>query len=257
MTTNYVKQKLLDNKISIGTMIFESNTPGIAKILETTGAEFALYDMEHTGIGIESIRQLMSYNRGLNIVPLVRVPEAKYAYMARVLDAGAKGLMIPFVETKEQVEEIIAATKYYPVGKRGAVFGLAHDDFITGDIVQKMQAINEDTLLIVQIETEKAVDNIEEIVSTEGVDVAFVGNMDLSHSMGIPGQMDHPRLIEAMEKVADACAKYGKAAGCIVPHPEAALRWINKGYRFISLSGDVWLLQYALKKGINEIKEQL
>lgn len=254
---NPVKQKLLQNEVSIGTMIFESNTPGIAQALEVTGAEFALYDMEHTGIGIESIRQLMSYNRGLDIVPLVRVPDAQYTYMARVLDVGAKGIMVPFVNTKEQAEAVVKATKYYPLGERGTVFGLAHDNFINGEIVEKMKKINDETLIIVQIETEEAMENLEEIVSTEGVDVAFVGSLDLSQSMGIPGEMQHPKLIEAMERIVEVCDKYNKAAGCIVTNPTAAVHWIKKGYRFVSMSGDVWLMQYALKKSINEIKEQI
>src|SRR5699024_6433812 len=147
--------------------------------------------MEHTGIGIDSIRQLMSYNRGVDITPIVRVPEAQYSYMAGVLDAGAKGLMIPFVNTKEDAEAVIEATKYYPQGKRGAVFGVAHDDYTFGDVAEKTKRLNDETLIIVQIETVEALENIEEIVATEGVDIAFVGNMDLSHSMGIPGQMDH------------------------------------------------------------------
>lgn len=254
---NEVKRKLANGELTIGTMIFESNTPGIAPIIAAAGAEFALYDMEHTGIGIESVRQLMSYNRGVDIVPIVRVPSAEYTYMARVLDVGAKGIMVPFVNTKEQAEQVVKATKYYPLGERGVVFGLAHDDFTGGPIAEKMKEKNDDTLIIVQIETEEAMENLEAIASTEGIDVLFIGSIDLSQSMGIPGELDHPRIVAAMERVVEVCDKYGKAAGCIVMTPKAAADWIKKGYRFVSISGDVWLLQYALKKSIKEIKEQL
>lgn len=257
MRKNTVKEKLAAGDIAIGTMVFESNTPGIASIIEQTGAEFIIYDMEHSGIGIDSVRQLMSYNRGLDVLPLVRVPDTKYAYMARTLDVGAMGLMIPLVESKEQVQQIIDATKYYPQGKRGTAFNIAHDDFMPGDPSEKMERSNDETLIFAQIETAKAVENLEEIVSTDGVDVAFVGHFDLSQSMGIPGQINHPRMVEAMERVAQVCEKYGKTAGRMVTDVDSAVEWMNKGYRCIAYSGDIWLLQSALSQGISDIKKRI
>ncbi|NEU32024.1 aldolase [bacterium LRH843] len=257
MATNTVKERLAAGEVAIGTMVFEFNTPGIASILDQTGADFIIYDMEHGGIGIESVRQLMSYNRGVDIMPVVRVPDTEYAYMARTLDIGAKGIMIPLVDTKEQAQQIIDATKYYPLGKRGTAFGIAHDQFKPGNVVEKMKASNDNTLIIAQIETIESLENIEEIVSTEGVDVAFIGALDLSQSMGIPGQLDHPRVVEAMEHVAAVCEKYNKAAGTFVLSEEAAVTWIKKGYRCIAYSGDIWLYQNAVSQGISNIKKRI
>lgn len=254
MKRNHVKEALTAGETAIGTMVFEFNTPGVAAILEQTGSDFVIYDMEHSGIGMESMRQLMSYNRGASILPFVRVPDSQYSHLSRILDIGALGLMIPFVETKEQAERIIDATKYGPLGKRGTAFSLAHDDFIGGDISEKMKRSNQETLIIAQIENETGLSNVEEITATEGVDVVFVGNLDLSQSMGISGQYDHPRLLQAMEHVVEVCEKHGKAAGCFVADVEAAIHWKEKGYRFIAYSGDVWLYQQAVKQGIATIR---
>jgi 2-dehydro-3-deoxyglucarate aldolase/4-hydroxy-2-oxoheptanedioate aldolase len=253
MRENSVKRKLRAGEIALGTFVMEFGTPGIAGILEQTGAEFVVYDMEHSGFGTDTVRQLMSYNRGLRIVPFVRVPDTRYHFMARALDAGAKGVMIPLVETKEQAREIVRSCKYAPLGERGTTAGVAHDDFSSGDLAEKMRQANAETLVIAQIESETGVQNIEEIISAEGIDVAWVGHNDLSVSMGIPGQVSHPRVVAAMERVAEACRKHGKTAGRLVPDVESALTWIEKGYRCLAYSNDIRLLQTALKQGISEI----
>ncbi len=254
MQENPVKRKLQAGETVLGTFVMEFDTPGIASILEQTGAEFVVYDMEHSGFGTDTVRRLMSYNRGLGIVPFVRVPDTRYHFMARALDAGAKGIMVPLVETGGQVREIVRSCKYAPLGERGTTAGVAHDDFSPGDLAEKMRQANAQTLVIVQIETEAGVDNIDEILSAEGIDVAWVGHNDLSVSMGIPGQVNHPRVVAAMERVAEACRGAGKTAGRLVPDVESARVWIDKGYRCLAYSNDIRLLQTALKQGIAEIR---
>jgi 2-dehydro-3-deoxyglucarate aldolase/4-hydroxy-2-oxoheptanedioate aldolase len=253
MKPNALKMKLLDGGVSIGTFVMEFNTPGIAAILEQTGAEFAVYDMEHSSFGIETIRQIMSYNRGLSIVPVVRVPELQYHFMARALDAGAKGIMVPMVESAEQAQRIVQACKYAPDGNRGTTSNIAHDDFNGGNLEEALRSANKETLLIAQIETEAGVNEIEHIIGTDGIDIAWVGHNDLSVSMGIPGQVNHPRVIEAMEHVAEACLKHGKIAGRLVPDIQTGKLWLEKGYRCLAYSNDIRLLQSSLKQGIGEL----
>ncbi|MDF2958680.1 MAG: hpch/hpai aldolase [Paenibacillus sp.] len=253
MRPNAVKRKLYDGGTSFGTFVMEFGTPGIAAILEQSGAEFAVYDMEHSIFGTDTIRQIMSYNRGLSIVPIVRVPDTQYHFMARALDAGAKGIMVPMVESGQQAETIIQACKYAPLGNRGTTTNIAHDDFNGGNLAESLQSANKETFIIAQIETEAGVNHIEDIISTEGIDVAWVGHNDLSVSMGIPGQVNHPRVIEAMEHVANACRKHGKIAGRLVPDIQTGIAWLDKGYRCLAYSNDIRLLQSALKQGIVEL----
>ena len=129
MRTNKVKAALKAGGTAFGTMIFEFNTTGIGRIAAAAGAEFVIFDMEHTGWGIDTIRTLIASARGADIVPLVRVPATQYHLLSGPLDAGAGGLMMPMVESEEQARLIAHSTKYPPTGKRGAAFGVAHDDF--------------------------------------------------------------------------------------------------------------------------------
>src|SRR5262245_4243081 len=127
MYENRVKRQLQAGGFALGTMVFEFRTPGIGRLAAHAGAEFALFDMEHTGWSIETVRDLIGASRVGGFVPLVRVPAVEYHFVARVLDAGALGLMFPMVEGPEQARRIVQCAKYPPAGRRGAAFGVAHD----------------------------------------------------------------------------------------------------------------------------------
>jgi 2-dehydro-3-deoxyglucarate aldolase/4-hydroxy-2-oxoheptanedioate aldolase len=202
---NPVKEKLRRGELAIGTMVFEFASPGLPAILGTTGADFAIYDMEHTGLSLESLRSLMSWSRGAGPTPLTRVPAIDPQFIAHALDVGALGVMVPNVETVEQARLVVEAMKYPPVGRRGAAFGFAHDDFErAADVGAHVAALNERSLLIAQIESQRGLDNVDEIARVEGIDVLWVGHFDLTLSMGIPGQFQERRFLEAMERVAAA-----------------------------------------------------
>ncbi len=129
MRDNPIKHRLAEGGSAFGTMVFEFFTPGMAQIAAATGAEFVLYDMEHSGAGIDTIKAQMAACRGLDIVPMVRVPTTQYHFIARCLDAGAMGIMVPMVESVAQAKDIVSFTRYPPHGVRGAGFGMAHDDY--------------------------------------------------------------------------------------------------------------------------------
>ena len=164
MRENPVKRALASGGTSLGTMIFEFPTTGIGRIAAEAGADFVIFDMEHTGWSIETIRALMATTRAANTVPMVRVPATEYHLMARPLDVGAMGLMIPMVESGAQAQLIVDSCKYPPQGRRGAAFGVAHDDYTGGDIIAKMASANEEGMLIAQIETGQGVENVDAIV---------------------------------------------------------------------------------------------
>jgi 2-dehydro-3-deoxyglucarate aldolase/4-hydroxy-2-oxoheptanedioate aldolase len=155
-----------------------------------------------------------------------------------VLDLGARGVMVPRVETREQAEEIVRALKYAPEGRRGVALGIAHDLYRAAG-AEFFTKVNEDIPVIIQVETVKAFENLEAIASVPGIDVLWVGHYDLTVSMGIPAQFDHPRLMQAMNDVVATCKRHGRAPGFLPPTPENAAHWISKGFRMISLGTDI------------------
>jgi 2-dehydro-3-deoxyglucarate aldolase/4-hydroxy-2-oxoheptanedioate aldolase len=254
MRPNPVKRRLAEGGVSIGTFVFEFSTTGIGRIVAETGAEFVIFDMEHTGWSLETIKMLIASSRSTDLVPMVRVPATEYHFIARVLDVGAMGIMVPMVETEEQARRIVQSAKYPPIGRRGAAFGVAHDDYTGGDIVAKIQSANREQLLIAQIETAKGVEEVDAIASVEGIDVLWVGHFDLTNSLGIPGQFTHPRFLEAIGRVVEACRAHGKIPGFMASDVENGKALLAQGYRILALGGDLWIYQQALRQGIAALR---
>lgn len=254
MRVNKAKRTLKQGGVSIGTMFFEFNTTGIARIAANAGADFALFDTEHTGWDADTIRMLMATAGAADIVPLVRVPATQYHLIARPLDLGAMGIMIPMVESQEQAQVLVRSAKYPPEGGRGAAFGVAHDDYTGGDVPEKMKRANDEVLLIGLVETVAGIENVDKIAAVDGLDVLWIGHFDLTNSMGIPGQFTHPRFLKAVDSVLEACARHGKAAGFMAADVETGTKLIGQGFRCISYSGDIWLFSQALRAGITALR---
>jgi len=254
MRNNTVKAMLAAGQVPLGTFVFEFNTPGIARIIAEAGADFVVFDMEHTGWSVETIRTLLATVRCTTLVPLVRVPTTEYDFIARVLDMGAMGIMVPMVESAEQARAIVAAAKYPPEGRRGAAFGIAHDDYAGGDIPEKIRSANREGLLLAQIETAAGVKKVDEIAAVPGIDVLWIGQFDLSLSLGIPGELAHPQLIAAMDQVVAACQRHGKTAGIMAPDLPTGRELLKQGFRMLSYSGDLWTYQAALRQALVELR---
>lgn len=254
MKANHVKQKILSGGRSIGTFVFEFNTTGIGRLAAHAGAEFVVFDMEHTGWSIETIRMLMATTMATNAVPFVRIPATEYHFVARVLDVGAMGIMIPMCESAAQATALVTAAKYPPVGRRGAAFTVAHDDYTGGDIVEKMQTANRETLMIAQIETAAGLRNVDEIAAVEGIDVLWIGHFDLSNSLGIPAQFEHPLFKDAVAQVLQACQRHGKVPAFMATDVAGGQRLLDQGFRMLAYGGDLWLYQSALSDGVAVLK---
>jgi len=257
MLVNPVKQKLSAGGVALGSMVFEFDSPGISRIAGHAGAEFLIFDMEHTGWSVETIRRLIATTPRSGPLPFVRVPAVEYHFIARVLDMGAAGLMFPMVETVEQARRIVNSAKYPPMGRRGAAFGVAHDDYAGTDILATMRAANEQGLLIAQIETRAGLENVDAIAAVEGIDVLWIGQFDLSNSLGIPGEFDHPEFQSAVDRVLAACKTHNKAAGYMGLDAADGRTQIDRGFRAIAFSGDLWIYQQALRAGLAELREHL
>jgi 2-keto-3-deoxy-L-rhamnonate aldolase RhmA len=254
--SNPLKARLAAGGSSFGTMAFEFFTPGLARICQEAGAEFLLYDMEHSGAGIDVMKQQLACCRGLDITPLVRVPATDYHFIARLLDLGAMGIMVPMVESAEQARFIVNCTRYPPHGRRGAAFGVAaHDDYTGGDVATKIAAAHERTLVICLVETAKGHENVDAIAAEPGVDIVWLGHFDMTNSMGIPGAFDHPRFHKAVDDLVEACRRHGKTAGFMATDDAWASAYRARGFRIIAYGPDVMLLQNALAKGLAGLRQ--
>ena len=248
MTPHPIKQTVLQGQTVVGAMTFEFFSPGMSAILANAGCRFVFYDMEHTGLGYETLKWLFSTCRGLPIEPMVRVPRGEYTWLARALDLGARGVMIPMVESAGQARSIVQACRYPPLGRRGAAFGFAQCDYQGGDIGQKIRDYHDRTLVVAQIETERGLAAVEEIAAVDGIDVLWVGHFDLSNFMGIPAQFDNPTFLQAMQHVADVAKQHGKAAGFMATDPAWVDRVKAMGYTMLAVGTDVSLLADATRR---------
>ncbi len=250
-----LREKLrADGGAAFGAMIFEFFTPGIPAIVAAAGADFILYDMEHSGAGIETMKAQFAGCRGLPLAPLVRVPATEYDFIARALDMGAHGVMLPMVETRAQAEFIAACAHYPPKGRRGAAFGVAHDDYRPGSPAEKMAAVAARTLVIAQIETPEGVRNVDAIAATPDIDVLWLGHFDLTNFKGIPGQFDHPEYRRAVAAIVDAARRHGKPAGFMATDERWAREYWEHGFRMIAYGLDLLLFQRALGDGIDALR---
>ena len=256
MRENKVKSTLRQGGVALGTMVFEFSTTGIARIAREAGADFVVFDMEHTGWGIDMVRTLMATSRCADIVPLVRVPATEYHFLARVLDMGAMGLMVPMVESEEQARVIVESTRYPPQGRRGAAFGVAHDDYTDGDVVAKMESAMEEQVIIVQIETARGLENVDKIAAVDGIDVLWIGQSDLTNSLGIPGQFTHPEFQRALDRVVSAAQQHDKAAGFMATSVEEGSGLLSRGFRCLAYWGDLWIYQEALRGGLAALRNR-
>jgi 2-keto-3-deoxy-L-rhamnonate aldolase RhmA len=254
MQTNAIKNDVLAGEPVAGAMVFEFFSPGMSAILANAGCRFVLYDMEHTGLGFETLKWLFASCRGLPIEPMVRVPRGEYTWLARSLDLGARGVMVPMVESAEHAKAIVQACRYPPMGRRGAAFGFAQCDYLGGDVGGKISRYQERTLLIAQIETERGLDQVEQIAAVDGIDVLWVGHFDLSNFMGIPAQFDDPRFDAAMRKVAEVARRHGKAAGFMATDAAWIARARDMGFTMIAGGTDTGLLELALKNMVGQIQ---
>ena len=246
MTEPPLRARVLAGEAVRGAMVFELYAPGVPQILAGAGCEFLLYDMEHTGAGLETVKAQVAACRGL-LAPLVRVPRGDYHFLARALDIGCHGVMVPMVDSALEARAIVEATHYPPQGRRGAGFGFAHDGYAPGSPAAKMAAAHARTLVIAQIETERGLDQVEAIAATEGVDVLWLGHFDLTNFLGIPGDFAHPRYRAAVARIVAAARAHGKALGFMAGSREAVLEYAALGFTMIAAGTDQAILQAGVR----------
>ena len=254
LETGNLKQKLKNNQLTIGTWITLGH-PAIAEIMVQSGFDWLTVDMEHSAITMHEAQQLIQTIDLAGCVPLVRVGSNDPNLIKRVMDAGAHGVIVPMVNSASDAEAAVKAVKYPPKGTRGV--GLARAQGYGVDFENYKEWVEKESIVIVQIEHIDAVNNIEEILRTEDVDGFIIGPYDLSGSLGIPGEFDDPKVIEALEVVKKAAKKCNIISGfhVVPPEPEQIRDKINEGYRFLAYSLDTLFLAETCRNDLSIIND--
>jgi 2-keto-3-deoxy-L-rhamnonate aldolase RhmA len=242
-----MRERVMSGELVLGAMVFEFFSPGMPQILSLAGCEYVLYDMEHTGTGLEALKLQAAHCRGLPIKPMVRVPRCEYRFIAGALDIGMKGVMVPMIETADQARIMAEASRYPPTGRRGAAFGFAHDDFAPGDPSDKMLRADAEVLTIAQIETERGLENLDAIAATEGVDVLWLGHFDLTNFLGVPGQFQSQVYLDAIAAIVQAARRNGKGLGFMAADGDWMREYRGHGFNMIAAGPDPALPMGAVR----------
>ncbi len=240
------------DRLAAGTFLVEFVTPGIGHILAGAGCDFAFLDMEHSGFGEETVKAGLRFLEAGGVPTVVRVPSRDPHDIARVADLGAEGVMVSLVGTEAVARAAVAALRYPPEGRRGVALRIAHDNYrLAGaTAAEALAAANARTTLFLMIETAEGVENVEAIAAVPGVDAFWVGHFDLSASLGIPGEFDHPRFRAATQRICAAARARGIGLGRLVTGAAEAEQAWRDGFRMLAWGGDAWLLQQAVAEGV-------
>jgi len=242
MRANLVKQNLRAGKLQLGTGFGQLRSPEIPKLFAAAGFHWAFIDTEHGGFDLETVQDICRVSVMVGLCPIVRVGDLQYSLVARALDCGAQGIIFPRVESPELLERAVSWTKFPPDGVRGYGLSQVQVDYEPLTFPQIIEHMNANTMVVFQIETQRALDAREELLAVPGIDAVMIGPADLSISLGVPGEFQHPKMIEAMEKVRDSCARRGIAPGTQTRSPALAKFWKERGMRFLGCSNDTGML---------------
>lgn len=256
MRDNPVKRALAEGRVPLGTMVCEFLTTNVARVVRAAGGEFVLYDLEHSGYGVDTLRELLPATNAAGVVPLVRVPDAVYDSVSRALDLGALGVMIPGCESAEEARRLVEWARFPPQGKRG--FGLLYSDVWEPDgLPATMAKANAETLLLAQIETAAGLEAVGDIAAVDGIDVLWIGQFDLTASLGIPGEFETDAYRDAVARIVSAAQSNGKNVGMVCASVEDARAMLAAGLTMVAYSFDTWLLEGALRAGLDELRAEL
>jgi 2-keto-3-deoxy-L-rhamnonate aldolase RhmA len=254
VTKNRVKAALREGKTVSGPIIEEARTVATVKMLALSGHDFLWFDSEHNMLEWDTLLTLVQYALAVDIVPLIRVTDLQYPLVARALDTGALGVIIPRVETREEVEQAVSFAKYPPLGRRGAG-GRARYAYEARGVGEAVEEANAETMVVVQVESPRAVANLDGIASVPGLDVVCIGPQDLSINLGIPGQVDHPTFIDTVKQIVAACSKYNIPVGMVSREAATFRQWHGLGVRFLVCNSDGNYIVQGATRDVQVLRE--
>lgn len=253
---NHTKAKMLNKEKTVGTF-FQLGTANAAECLGYSGLDYIIIDTEHAPITEESAMEFIRAAKLSKLSPFVRIKDITRPSVLRMLDIGAEGIVVPCVESVDDVKSLVKYGKYAPLGERGFFYGRAagygFEDF-TSPLEDYFKKCNNETMIIPQCETLGCLENIEEIVSIDGVDAIFVGPYDLSIALGKPGQFDSMEFTEALTRIINACKKVNKPAMIYANDLNSALKHFERGFDSVAVGTDISVLTNSYRSIVNSIK---
>ena len=243
LSTFSLKDRLRDGQVLLGPVLMELASPGLAVTLADAGFDFLLWDLEHAPFDAPTVAHTILAGRHAGLPSIVKLADLERSAVQRYLDYGASGIQVPHVESAHELRDLVRWMRYPPAGERSVVFGLGNTGFRNVEFSAHVVHANEQTLLIPMIETRRGVEEVETILSAGGADVVFLGTGDLSSSYGVPGQMTHPVVKEAAERVIVACRARGIPIAVFAEDPQAARYWVGRGVQMIAYSSDLSMIR--------------
>jgi 4-hydroxy-2-oxoheptanedioate aldolase len=254
---NHMKEKLARNEVVASMTVPLSRSIEIAQIAATAGFDTLYVDLEHNTLSIDTCCQICIAAQAIGITPLVRVPANTADYICRVLDGGAMGVITPHVRSAAEARAMVELVKFPPLGQRSAGGALSHYGYRSFPAGETYAAMNDATSLVVMLETVAALENVEEIIATDGVDMLLVGSNDLCAEMGITGQYDHPKLKDAFARAIAAAGRVGKHVGVggLAARDDLMKQFVQMGARYVSTGTDLAFLLAACTQKARSIHE--
>jgi len=236
MASDTLKDTLKAGNAVLGPFV-NLNSGAMIEIAAIAGFDFVIIDTEHGPLDIPAAEDLCRTAKGAGITPIVRIRENDAAQILRALDIGAAGVQVPQISTKSDAEAVVQAAKFVPQGMRGvSPYTRAARYFADGAAI--FDRLNQEQMIIIHIEGVEGLENLSDIITVKGLDVIFLGPYDLSQSLGIPGEVDDPRVVDRMQEAAQEINRAGLSVGTFADCPETAKKWIHAGVRYVSLSVD-------------------
>lgn len=255
MNGEQLKQKVNSGGIVYGTMISLGRNPRWSPAFSNFGIDYAILDTEHSARSRSEVADYLAAFNYSGVVPIVRVPIPASHYVTMYLDAGAQGVLAPYCETVEQVKEVVAATKWRPLKGELAERAVETGELPSPATKEYLENRNRNNVCIIGIESVPAISNLENILEVDGIDAVFVGPNDLSITLGIPDQYDHPDYEAALREVISKCR--AAETPVLIHHQtiELTQKWLREGARFVLYSSDARTLHNGYRDEFGRIKK--
>ena len=250
-----IKDKILSSDIIIGGQVVEMRSTVISEIYAAAGFDFILIDQEHSAIDLSEASEIIRVARLCNIAPFIRVPEISYQCINPLLDQGVQGIVVPRVTSRNQVIELLEMIRYYPLGRRGWGPSGACVGYSNYNASEYINHANKSIILAIQLESESAINDIDNIISVPGIDVVIVGANDLSLTLGRPCQLNHQKIISLVNKVIDKCKKYKVVPGIAGCDMDGFCKWVSSGIRFLWVQNEVKMILSQSLQAVQKLKE--
>jgi 2-keto-3-deoxy-L-rhamnonate aldolase RhmA len=257
--TGLLKKRVSRGDLLLVGCIMDCRSGSAVEMYHEYGYDVVMIDREHTALNSETILEQIRLCRALDLPVIVRVADPSYHEFNRFLDQAPDGIMVPRIRTRADAERVIDTVRYAPHGRRGLGGSTCPVGKYMGwpKLTDQIDYVNKRLVVGIQIETAEALEQVDDILAVPGIDVAVVGNDDLSIGMGIPGQLDHPEYLRAVERVIESCRKHGVLPGIAGGDPTWVRYWRDKGMRMFWCAADVVSMWQATRQGIEAIRKGL